>query len=624
MKKSNLKKLVMMTLAMGALYVPGLASAEEAAAPQEFALDEVVVTASMIEQNKFDAHANMDVVGKKEIEDKHYQDTVSVLRNVQGVSLNDYGQPGHESSSNIRINGSDKVLVLVDGVRINSTNISSYQALKSVPVETIERIEVMKGAAAAIYGADAVGGVVNIITKKIDGTKTTVSVAGGSFNTEEYKLYHQGKESKISWRVNAKKNHAGSFNDGKNNKIEQSINGETYGVMIKNEFKEGTDLAIGYDYYDGKFSYYDYAYGGGMATGKDKHDTFTLVSNQKLSKATSNSISVKRNHYDYKFADATNDVANKVTGWSINDKVVSKLSDKHTIVGGIDYANDDVDYVSGRMGTFTPTKEKIINKAIFLQEHWQMTDRWDLTAGVRRDDHSVAGDATTPRFNIGYKASEKDNLYVSYSRFFVAPDFTKYYGAWGNPDLKAEKGYAWEAGWNHKFDNTTETAMHVFDRRSTDAIAWDNGTSKYENLNKQHAKGFDVQLNKQFDHIFAKVGYTYNNSVAEEKTGRNYNLKGFLPKHAINIGVGYENRNFDASLDVRGNLKRPGDQYNSLPSENVWIADLAMNYKIVKNGKVFVKVNNVFDKFYGEISYGPGKPYSMPGRSFLVGMEYSF
>lgn len=624
MKKSMLKKMVMLSLVTGALYVPGLAAAEEAAAPQEFVLDEVVVTASMIEQNKFDAHANLDIVSKQEIEKKHYQDTVSILRNVQGVALNDYGQVGHESSSNIRINGSDKVIVLVDGVRINSTNISSYQALKSVPVETIERIEVLKGSASAIYGADAVGGVVNIITKKVDGTKTTVSVAGGSFNNEEYKLYHQGKQGKVSWRVNAKKNHQGSFNDGNGTKIQQSINGETYGVMIKNEFKEGTDLAVGYDYYDGKFSYDDYAYGGGIATGKDKHNTFSVISNQKFSKATSNSLSVKRNQYDYKFADAVNYRSNKVTGWSINDKLVSKLSDKHTLVVGIDYANDDVDYVTGKNGQYTPTKEKITNKAIFLQEHWQMTDKWDLTAGVRRDDHSVAGDATTPRFNLGYKASEKDNVYVAYSRFFVAPDFTKYFGAYGNPNLNAEKGYSWEMGWNHKFDATTEAAMHVFDRRSSDAIAYNYDTESYENLNKQHAKGFDVQFNKQFNHITVKIGYTYNNSIAEENSGRNYNLSGFLPKHAINLGLGYENKDFDASLDVRGNLNRPGSGSYTFPSENVWIADLAMNYKLIKNGKVFARVNNIFDKFYGETSYGLGKPYSMPGRSFVVGMEYSF
>lgn len=631
MKKSMLKKMVMMTLAMGALYVPGLASAEEAAAPQEFALDEVVVTASMIEQNKFDAHANMSIVTAEEIEKKHYSDTVEIVRNIQGVSVQDYGDAGHDSSSNLRINGSKLVIVLVDGVRVSNTNIGNFQAIKSVPVENIERIEVMKGAGSALYGADAVGGVVNIITKKVDGSKTTVGISGGSYKTEEYKVYNQGKQGKFSWRVNAKKNHLGNYNDGHDEQHKRSLNSDTVGLMIREEFKEGTDLSVSYDRYNGDFLYEDTYGGSGVVKGKNKNENFTISSNQKFDDSTTNKITIKKTKYDTKFDSiygwtystyGSNEqhYKNEVRGWSFNDTFTKKIGN-HVIVAGLEYNNDKVHYDTG----YGSTDEKIINKAILIQDSWQINDKWDMTVGVRRDNHNIAGNATTPRANFGYKFDEKNNMYIGYNKFFVAPLFNNYFGKWGNRDLKPEKGHTWEAGWNHRFDESSEASVHVFSRKTNDVIGY---TTKYINLDKENAKGFDVQFSKSYDDFTLRTGYTYTNSKVEKNDGISYNEKGFVPKHSINVGIDYSKGKFDSTFDLRGALKR-GSFEGQFPSENYWVADLSMNYKAVKNGKVFLKINNLFDKYYAEHTYktGAGAPnqfYGMPGRTIIAGMEYSF
>ena len=123
-----------------------------------------------------------------------------------------------------------------------------------------------------------------------------------------------------------------------------------------------------------------------------------------------------------------------------------------------------------------------------------------------------------------------------------------------------------------------------------------------------------------------RLGYT--NTHVDAVGARKANVDGYLPTHQWNIGVDYKNRRFDASLMARAMIDRPGPVDNAFPETSYWVCDFGMNYKIMETTKVYLKVNNLFDKFYAEHSNvkwgGPGQWWSAPGRSFVIGVEHNF
>ena len=193
MKK--LSKGVLMTALMAAVCFNGQqAYAEET---KEFSLNEMVVTASRNLETIYDAHANVSVVTSKEIEEKHYTTVSEALKHVPGVNIQNYSATGANYSADyLHINGTSHVLVLVDGMRANTNGsvFSVFQPSEISNMDNIERIEVLKGSASTLYGSDAVGGVINIITKKPKAgeNKTKLSASAGSYGKQTYNLYNQG------------------------------------------------------------------------------------------------------------------------------------------------------------------------------------------------------------------------------------------------------------------------------------------------------------------------------------------------------------------------------------------------------------------------------------------------
>ncbi len=648
MMKKVTKGMLMTALICGTISVlpfgGAVVHAEDAAADdaalQGFNLDQIVVTATRTPVTEFDAHANLSVITAKDIENRHYTTVKDALRDVPGAVILDYGTPGYDMSNSIRLNGSNQVVVLVDGVRVSQSDILPLASTTFVPVENIERIETLKGAASALYGADAKGGVINIITKQTAEPLTKIRGEAGSFGAQEYAFYTEGKtdNKKLTYRINAKVNRLADAKDGHGNKIRQDLDAKTVGVFLRNEFSEGNDLSIGYNKYKSDFEYEDKFYDKEMKSGSTNTDEFTVSSNQKFNDRISNRITFKKLKFDHKYGGNVSDVAYDLDSWEIDDQLTAKLSDSNTLVFGLSYMRDkfDYDYVDKVKAygydSSSALKETITKKAIYLQDEWKFAKKWDLNTGLRYDKHSTAGSAFTPRFNLGYEADKNNNIYLSFSRFFVAPTAYQYFDVnYGNRNLKPEKGYNWELGWNHRFDDTAALATHVFYRSSHDAFGYDPMTYQTVNIEDETAKGFDVQFRKAFGNNFSgSLGYTYTNTKQTQPGSVSRNANGYIPKHAINLGLSYNSKKFDADLMARAALNRKGKGEGFFPAENYVIVDLAVNYKPIKELKAYIKVNNLFDKFYAEHSAvgGWGVPenawYAMPGRSIVGGIEYSF
>lgn len=656
MKKSNLKKLVMMTLAMGALYVPGLASAEEAAAPQEFALDEVVVTANRMENKLVDTPANVAVVTAEEIERRNYQDVIEAVKNVPGVNVVE-GASGDDHV--ININGSERVLVLVNGRRVGSAQGFSsgkpkVDATMLPNPSSIERIEIVKGGGSTVYGTDAVGGVINIITKKADSNSITMDVNTGSWGTQNYKLAATVKEGRTGVFVaagKAKQNYMKyKENSSRSNLHYPNSSSDNRNINLKIEQEVGDDqlLTLTYDHLNKKGGRPGAVYASYLPAPYYNLDRGHKIDNNIALRYDWNTDAVNTGYVQVYNNNSVNDWENqmktneKKIGFDIQQTI--KTSDKNTMVVGGSYWKADVNTKGMSPDYDVPNdyNESVNTKAVFVQDSWDFAHNWKLNTGLRYDNHSKASSRTTASIAVNKKINEVSHAYVSWSQVFNAPSTDDLYtrshswGAWnyGNPDLKPEKGDTYSAGYETQIGRKTNVGVSGFYSELDDAIKWDPvdpsilyGDWIVKNIEKQKRRGLEVNYKYQFDDRWsAFANYTY--VKVENKNGSSdYERDLAIQPNQYKLGVAYTNDKWNIDLIGRG--ASGGAKQNYCDSKYLTL-DLSVNYKIKDNWKFYVKGYNLTNASYteqaGTYNVGTNVNYKSPaaGRRFLVGTQVTF
>lgn len=603
----------------------------------------MVVTASRTPEKKIDTNADVAVVTAKEIEQKHFDDVAQAVKNVPGVFINSHGASGQSyNSDQIYINGSPNVVVLVDGMRrnINGNSLMNASIAELVAMDSVDHIEVLKGSASTLYGSDAQGGVINIITKKAkeDGVNTTLRTSFGDNSKEKYTLYNTGKEGNVFWSIEAGKELQGNYEDGWSRNVINHLNAEHYNVKLGYDLGNDSDITLNYEKYKADYTRPDYGSTSIVSDkGKKDNDSISLQYKARLSEKLTNQFSVYRNKTTFKdnYGKSANDLwamDMKTTG--ISDQL-TYTANKQTLTGGFDWYKDEVPY---NMGS-EPEGDSVHNIAFYLQDKIDLTDQWNITPGVRVDHHSALGTHTSPSLSIGFKQNEDTNYYFNYKTFFVAPNMYQLYapgspfGPVGNKDLKPQEGNTIEFGINHNFSDTLSGTFNIFHTHAKNLIQYVNGYG-FENTGKANVNGFSLNLNKDFNqHWNASIGYSFIHMPATAPN-KNINSDGILPESTLNINVGYQADKFNANLSGRGIMNRYGTKadWSGKPTKmsnyaNYWVWDLAANYQFTKEATLFARVNNIFDQFYTDIgsSQDPyGTWYSAPGRNFEIGLQFQF
>lgn len=362
-------------------------AAENTSDLDEYALDEVVVTASKTEEDLFKAKANVDVITRETLENKHYQSLVDALNDVPGVTVENYGNGGaNYSSGQFYMNGSDRVVFLIDGMRVNSNGSSSNKldASTLVDMDTIERIEVVKGSDSTLYGSDAAGGVVNIITRKNNKgrMKTTLSASRGSFGKEKYNMTTLGSDERgLSWMASWQKDISGNFSDGHGNNVLSHINSDTLSFKLRQDFNKDTSLTATYDSYKSNYMRPDY---GGLSEtkediGRKNNSRFSMDYSSRLSRDITNRVYIYRNRTDLRDNIDRSLWAMDLETRGISDQVTYKGT-KHTVIGGFDWYQDQIKLYVASGNTFGG--KSTTDRSFYLQDDWQFIKKWDLTTGA--------------------------------------------------------------------------------------------------------------------------------------------------------------------------------------------------------------------------------------------------
>lgn len=613
-----------------------------AAEPAVYTLGPVVVTANRTETPELDTNADINVVTSKEIQERHYEDVSQAVRHVPGVFLANASASGQNYNSNkVYINGSDKVVLLVDGIRMNTNGLSTGSAVtlaQRVNMNSIDRIEVLKGAASTLYGADAQGGVINIITKKAaDGEVSTMLGASfGSYDGESYNLYNQGSKDGFFWNVDAQKQLQGEYKDAWGNKVINALNAEAYNLRFGKELGNDSSLVFNYNKYKSDYQRPDY--GSSDLTrdfGKKDNESISLQYNAKITDKLDNQFSLYRNKNtfrdNYKSTDTYWFMDMKSTG--VSDQLTYKAGSQ-TWVGGFEHYKDEIPVFASYGSVSGAQGQSLSNTAFYLQDTWDISDEWNVTPGIRWDHNSEYGNHTTPSFTVGFKANDKVNYYASYKEFFVAPDLYQMYDAYsGNKNLDPQEGGTFSLGMNRILSDSLTLNVSAYRQHAKNLIIYDMDAWKYTNTGSVDSYGGNVQLSKSWgDHWSTTLGYTYTYIDGSETTNANNN--GFLPRHTLDFLLSYDTKAFNASLAGRGVLDREGGK-GTQPIEqfkNYWVWDFAANYRVNEYTSVFFKANNIFDQYYQEAgtAVAPGSLgstvgwYSQPGRNFEAGVQFKF
>ncbi|PRX31101.1 outer membrane receptor for ferrienterochelin and colicins [Orenia metallireducens] len=577
-----------------------------------FTLDEIVVTASKYEEKLSEAPVSIEVIDEEEIKQKNAKNTADLLRDIAGIDVNDYG--GVVGSKNISIRGSSskQVLILIDGVKMNNHQNGVFD-LGQVSIEQIERIEVVRGAASALYGANAVGGVVNIITKSGSQEPETITNVGyGSFGSQTYDLIHRGKDERLGYNVSFSKRESDGHRE--NSELAQ----ENIFTKFNYDLNNYSDLLLSLQYIDSdKGSPGSEVYPSSTAYQDDE----TMNLNVQWDRKTEDNDSKLAFYYNDQERIYENPDYNSYSKHQV-DKIGVDFNqtlyyDYNKISYGGELVRENVESTDIKDG-----EQDSLNKALFIQDEWAITNPLKIIVSGRYDDHEGYEAEFSPRLGTVYTINSKLNLHASLGEAYRAPTFDELYGSYpgsswswyGNPDLDPETSKNYEVGMKY-LDKRTKVELNLFKRDVEEMINGnyfdeDKGYSTAVNIDSAEISGIEVILVKYLTKkISTDLNYTYLDA-RDKKTDKRLASRDY---HNLNLGLNYNTEEISGSLNGRLIAGRAEE----LPS--YFVVDAKLNKKIKDSIEVSLEFNNLLDREYEVVN-----AYPMPERNYMLKISTKF
>ena len=587
----------------------------------EVSLEHIVTTASRSQQDKFLSLSATEVIGQAEINAIQPQNIVELLNTVAGVTVTNLGGPGQSTSVFMRGTESNHTLILVDGVRVGSATLGTT-SFSSMSVGLIERIEVVKGPRGALWGSDAIGGVIQIFTKKLKSGEGYVSGSVGShgfWKTEAaiglgddlHSLTIAGAKED-SDGINAT-DYAGQEDEDGYDRQSFSINGYSqltneYSLNLVSRYEEGG-------------SQYDNKYGG---SDENEHKNYSVKVGGAYKSSellVETSIAKSQDQGGTFTANASPKVVSEITTKRDQFGLLTQyqLNEKTSFIGGFDWYEERVKNTSS-----VYVQDKRIARALFVQARHQL-DSFLFEGAVRKDDIQGLDKETTYNLSAGYQLNDDWLVSLSQGTGFKAPTFNDlYWPDLGNEDLKPEKVESTEILVRNKFENGS-VEISFYDSEIENLIDWApdaGGIWHPENIDNATAKGVDLTVSLQtgeFSHLLA-AAYV---ETEDKSTGKELLRR---PEVTASYTLGYQLDAITANLvlDYRGESK--DERFNSvtyatdtITLSSVLLTNISLSYQLTNELSVTGKVNNLFDKDYVVADH-----YLTDGVNYQLAATYTF
>lgn len=616
----------------------------------------MVVTASAHEISLENAPASISVITQEEIKRKPVQNLRDVLRDVPGVQLTDEG----DNRKGVSLRGLDSsyTLILIDGKRVNSRNAVFRHNdfdLNWIPVEAIERIEVVRGPMSSLYGSDALGGVVNIITRKVgkawhgtlsaDTTLQEHRDRGDSYNGNFFTsgpLIDDLLGVKVYGNLGKREKDDAPASSSESTRIEgfTSRNGNAEFTLTPAENQE-IGLGYGFDRQDRdsdtlnknrlERQNYSLSHNGRWGFG----NTELRFYGDKIDNYSSKTITSRNN--------------------SLDGQLVLPLMEINQLltIGG-EWRHDALsDAVNLKNSGSTSASQY----ALFVEDEWQLLESLALTGGVRMDNHETYGDHWSPRLYLVWNASDNVTVKGGWANAFKAPSLLQLSPDWqsnscrggcavvGSPDLKPETSESFELGLYYRgddgwldgvtgsvtaFQNNLDDMINI---ARTPDLALAPGYSnyvgindegkpvfRYYNVNKARITGLETELKVPFnDRWKLTLNYTYSDG-RDLSNGGNKPLQE-LPLHTANGTLDWTPvTDWNVYLQANYSGKRRTLKNDGATPGGYLLWNTGGSWQATKAVKLRAGVQNLLDKDFSRDDYG----YTEEGRRYFLAMDYSF
>ncbi|MEO1560156.1 MAG: TonB-dependent receptor, partial [Cyanobacteria bacterium J06632_19] len=523
-------------------------------------LDQPVFTPFRREGKVRDATRPVYVINREEIEAQGARTVKEALRFVPGI-LPD-GTVGTEiggfSSQFIRGSRTEQVLILINGRPVNNLGRGGFD-LAEITTDIVERVEVLPGGGSTLYGSDAIGGTINIITRRpTEDITTKAQLRFGSYDLNEQSIQNSGKQGNISWLVGYNRTRANNNFDYSIPEVDFDGTRENADVLYNNlnlqvnaELGDRQSLSFNTIYLAK-----DQGVPGGVATPQASFNSLTdnnrkytdqvltnLTWNAKLGKAD-DSLLTARVYLDFlntRFDNRT-DISNqqqfdnnqKSLGFQVQHNW--QIAENQNITYGFDYRNVSIEDVTRNLADGTETEnydDSIGQGAVFAKYLVDVTPDVRLNFGLRQDFNSlINGSVTSPAVGARWNLAETTTLRANYIRNFRVPTLFNLFSnspfAQGNPDLKPERGNSFDVGIDQELGDIGLLRFTFFNNTITDNIAYDNVKFTYENIGKVRTTGIELALNLQLaKNVYFSGNYTLNDPKILGQLRQDLNFREF-------------------------------------------------------------------------------------------------
>jgi len=606
-----------LSLAIGAVLAGSVAFASVARAQETQLQPTIEVTASRVAQTVDASLADVSIIIRADIEKTNAPDLIEVLRLQAGVDVARTGGAGEQTAVFLRGTNSNHVLVLIDGVRVASSNTGAF-AFENLPLDAVERIEIVRGPRASYWGSDAVGGVIQIFTRKLDGAHIAASV--GSYGSADGSIGYGLQNDTAGFSVQAGGRHVDGFSASNPlagsyvyNPDDNPV--QNHNAVAQGWYKLGTQtLSASALRSVGTQSFDNGAYGPGIshtldqAIGVNLEGAITADWQHRLSVGSS-----RENIDTPAFGSAYRSTREQLS-WT-ND--IALTADQH-LIAGLDSVHDrgrSLDTFGG-VTQYDKTRD---NTGVF--GGWRVQhDAFDGEVSGRYDHNSDFGGEFSGSIAGGYKLTGDLRLTASYGTAFSAPTLSQLYspgyGGYyaGNPLLDPERSRTGEVGLEWKVDDANRLDARAFTTRVRDLIDFSGG-DKFQAININHAAIDGLELT----HHWRAGAYSWTNTLTLQDARNDDTDAQLLRRPKQKFSSAFDAQLSDAfSAGTEVVYAGRADDFGGAKLGAYAILNLRASYVISPEWRIGARVENLGDKNY-QLAYG----YNTPGRSGYLTVSWS-
>lgn len=547
------------------------------------------------------------------------KDIPALLESIPGVNLTDSGGRGSATGVFLRGTSGSQTIVLIDGVRVGSATLGSA-ALNSFPVEAIERIEVIKGPFSGIYGGDAVGGVIQLFTKKSGDGLGSASASIGSDGLSDFSLGFNGGNDRNGFHVNVYREDGDGIdrtsltndrNDDDDGFEETAV---SFGGKASLSDNVTANLTV---LYSDNTVVFDNTFDSDPSSESDDTNfetdntllstalNITAELNDSLIWTTTLGINEDESVTDVFFSDITTE------RYSIGTELAYSFAGSNLFTVGVEYYDEEVETLSD----FPETERD--NSAIYAQLQASAGD-FAFVGSVRYDDNSAYGDETNVSLALNYDFNDSIRATASYGTAFAAPSFNQlFFPFFGNPDVQPEESDSYELTLRGNHSNFDWRAS-IYKTDVTNLIAFDFNTFLAGNIGEAEFEGLELEVSTQLANwdVSAAIDFL---SADDAITGNQLNDRA---EQSIRITAARDFGQFDLRFDIRGEDGRVDAGDTDLSAYVLF--DVSGRYTINEQWSVHANIDNIFDKDYTVNLVNLTERFNTEGTQAKLTVQYNF